>query len=184
MEHNPWQVIGEQEKYDNPWIRLTEYQVIDPSGRKGIYGKVQFKNVAVGVIPVDEEGYTWLVGQFRFPLQQYSWEIPEGGAPVGSDPLENAKRELKEETGLIADHWEDLITLHLSNSVSDEYAIVYLATGLHSGKSAPEETELLQVKRLPVEKAFEMVANGQITDAISVAALLKLQRRWQQSKQN
>jgi hypothetical protein len=173
MEHNPWQITGEQNIYDNPWIRLTEYQVIDPSGGKGIYGKIHFKNVAVGVIPIDHENHTWLVGQFRFPLQQYSWEIPEGGAPVGTAPLLSAQRELKEE----------ILTMHLSNSVADELAIVYLATELQAGTASPEETEQLQVKRVPLETAFSMVAKGEITDAISVAALLKLQVQWQQSIQ-
>lgn len=183
MEHNPWQITGEQNIYDNTWIRLTEYQVIDPSGGKGIYGKIHFKNVAVGVIPIDHENHTWLVGQFRFPLQQYSWEIPEGGAPVGTAPLLSAQRELKEETGLSAGHWEEFLTMHLSNSVADELAIVYLATELKAGTASPEETEQLQVKRVPLETAFSMVAKGEITDAISVAALLKLQVQWQQSIQ-
>lgn len=183
MEHNPWQITGEENIYDNPWIRLTEYQVIDPSGGKGIYGKVHFKNVAVGVIPIDQENHTWLVGQYRFPLQQYSWEIPEGGAPVGTDPLLSAKRELQEETGLTAGQWEEFLTMHLSNSVADELSIVYLATDLQAGTATPEETEQLQVKRVPLETAFAMVAKGEITDAISVAALLKLQVQWQQSKQ-
>lgn len=183
MEHNPWQITGEQNIYDNPWIRLTEYKVIDPSGGNGIYGKVHFKNVAVGVIPIDHENHTWLVGQFRFPLQQYSWEIPEGGAPVGTDPLLSARRELKEETGLRANHWEEFLTMHLSNSVADELAIVYLATELEEGTATPEDTEQLQIKRLPLETVFDMVAKGEITDAISVAALLKLELRWQQSKQ-
>lgn len=183
MEHNPWQITGEQIIYDNPWIRLTEYGVIDPSGGKGIYGKVHFKNVAVGVIPIDQENHTWLVGQFRFPLQQYSWEIPEGGAPVGTDPLLSAQRELKEETGLTANHWKEFLTMHLSNSVADELAIVYLATDLQAGIPSPEETEQLEVKRVPLETAFAMVDRGEITDAISVAALLKLQVQWHQSNQ-
>jgi 8-oxo-dGTP pyrophosphatase MutT (NUDIX family) len=183
MENNPWQVTGERLVYDNPWIRLTEYQVIDPAGGNGIYGKVHFKNVAVGVIPIDDENQTWLVGQFRFPLQQYSWEIPEGGAPVGSDPLQSAQRELKEETGFTATHWEQFLSMHMTNSVADEWAIVYIATGLQAGPSSPEDTEQLQIKKVPLEHAFEMVANGEITDAISVAALLKLQLRYHQSKQ-
>jgi 8-oxo-dGTP pyrophosphatase MutT (NUDIX family) len=183
MEHNPWQILGEQKIYSNPWIQLTEYQVINPSGGTGIYGKVQFKHVAVGIIPLDTEQHTWLVGQYRFPLQAYSWEIPEGGAPVGSDPLASAQRELKEETGLTAGHWQELLTMHLSNSVSDERAIVFLATDLTPGSASPEETELLQVKRVPITTAFEMVAKGEITDAISVAALLKLQLHLIESKQ-
>jgi 8-oxo-dGTP pyrophosphatase MutT (NUDIX family) len=174
MEKNPWVIMGEKAIYSNPWISLTEYDVINPSGGNGIYGKVHFKNLAIGILPLDEEKNTWLVGQYRFALDQYSWEIPEGGSPVAGDPLEGAKRELREETGLVAGNWQPLLTMHLSNSVSDEYAIVYLASGLTQKEAQPEETEQLAIRRLPFEEAYEMVENGEITDAISVAALTKL----------
>jgi 8-oxo-dGTP pyrophosphatase MutT (NUDIX family) len=182
MEHNPWTINTEKSVYENPWIQVSEFAVTNPSGKDGIYGKVHFKNIAVGVIVLDEEMHTWLVGQYRFPLQQYSWEIPEGGAPEGTDPLLTAHRELKEETGFTAQNLQHLLTMHLSNSVSDELAIVYLATDLKAGESEPEETEQLQLKRVHVQEAFNMVANGMITDAISVAALLKLQVWLQQPK--
>ena len=182
MEHNPWTINAEKSVYENPWIQVSEFAVTNPSGKDGIYGKVHFKNIAVGVVVLDEEMHTWLVGQYRFPLQQYSWEIPEGGAPEGTDPLLTAHRELKEETGFTAQSWKHLLTMHLSNSVSDELAIVYLATDLKAGEWEPEETEQLQLKRVPVQEAFAMVANGMITDAISVAALLKLQVGLQQPK--
>ena len=182
MEHNPWTINAEKSVYENPWIQVSEFAVTNPSGKDGIYGKVHFKNIAVGVVVLDEEMHTWLVGQYRFPLQQYSWEIPEGGAPEGTDPLLTAHRELKEETGFTAQSWKHLLTMHLSNSVSDELAIVYLATDLKAGEWEPEETEQLQLKRVPVQEAFAMVANGAITDAISVAALLKLQVGLQQPK--
>ena len=155
--------------------------MLNPSGKQGIYGKVHFKNVAVGVVVLDEEMHTWLVGQYRFPLQQYSWEIPEGGAPEGTDTLLTAQRELKEETGFVAANWQQLLTMHLSNSVSDELAIVYLATELTPGPSEPEETEVLQLKRIPLQTAFDWVENGTITDSISVAAFLKLQLQLQQT---
>src|ERR1700749_2172291 len=95
-EENPWQIVSEKNVYDNPWINLTEYQVINPSGNPGIYGKVHFKNLAIGVLPLDEEMNTYLVGQYRFTLNQYSWEIPEGGGAAGEHPLDSAKRELLE----------------------------------------------------------------------------------------
>lgn len=171
---NPWQVISSQEIYNNSWINLTEYEVINPGGGKGIYGKVHFKNLAIGVIVLDEHNHTWLVGQYRFPLNQYSWEIPAGGCPLGSDPLETARRELQEETGIVAARWTEIQRMHLSNSVSDELAILYLARDLTFGHAEPEESEELQVKKMPFENAYQMVLSGQITDSLSVAAILKL----------
>lgn len=174
MQENPWLVKSQKEIYTNTWITLTEFDVVNPSGKKGIYGKVHFKNIAVGVIVLDEDQNTYLVGQYRFPLEAYSWEIPEGGAALGTDPMEEAKRELMEETGLVADKWELLLKMHLSNSVSDELALIYLARGLTQHEAAPEETEILEVKKLPFIDVWKMVENGIITDSMSVAAILKL----------
>ncbi len=170
-EDNPWKVTSEKEIYDNPWINLTEYQVINPSGNPGIYGKVHFKNIAIGILPLDDELNTYLVGQFRFAPDVYSWEMPEGGGPLGIDPLESAKRELLEETGLKADNWTELQRLHLSNSVSDELAILYLARHLNQFEAEPEDTEQLIIKKLPFEEAYQMVCRGEITDAMTVAAI-------------
>lgn len=174
IDENPWIIKAEKKIYENPWITLTEYDVINPGGGKGIYGKVHFRNLAVGVLVLDEEKNTWLVGQYRFSTDMYSWEIPEGGCPEGTDPLKSAKRELKEETGLAAENWQPILKMQLSNSVSDEMAIVYLATGLSQHDAEPEETEQLQVKKIPFEEACKMVEEGMITDAISVAAILKI----------
>jgi 8-oxo-dGTP pyrophosphatase MutT (NUDIX family) len=174
MENNPWIINAEKEVYANPWISVTEYDVINPGGGKGIYGKVHFKSVAVGIFVLDDSMNTYLVGQFRFSLNAYSWEIPEGGAPEGTDILESAKRELAEETGIRAGHWEPILSMHLSNSVSDELAIVYLATDLTQHASFPEETEQLIVKKIPFEEAYLMVEKGLITDSMSVAAILKM----------
>ena len=171
---NPWRIISSHEMYDNKWINVTEYDVINPSGGKGIYGKVHFKNLAIGVMVLDDEMNTWLVGQYRFVLDQYSWEIPEGGGPLGIDPLESAKRELIEETGLIAHEWSELLKLHLSNSVCDEYAIIFLARKLEQHTAMPEETEQLVVKKVPFEEVWQMTEKGLITDAISVAAIQKI----------
>jgi ADP-ribose pyrophosphatase YjhB (NUDIX family) len=174
MENNPWTIIGEKNIYENKWIGLTEYEVLNPSGGEGIYGKIHFKNVAVGVVALDEDEQLWMVGQFRFTLNQYSWEIPEGGAPIGTDPLESAQRELREETGLAAASWKHLLTMHLSNSVSDELAIIYLATGLKEGEAEPEETEELHSKKISLEEAWQMVENSVITDSMTVAAITKI----------
>jgi 8-oxo-dGTP pyrophosphatase MutT (NUDIX family) len=174
-EENPWQITSEKKVYDNPWINLTEYQVINPSGNPGIYGKVHFKNFAIGIIPLDEDMNTWLVGQYRFALGSYSWEIPEGGGELGVDPLDSAKRELLEETGLKANRWAELQRLHLSNSVTDELCIIYLAQGLQQFEAEPEDTEQLVIKKIPFKKVYDMVCKGEITDSVTVAAVLKLQ---------
>ncbi len=171
---NPWQVIDEKKIYENPWIQLTHFDVINPSGGKGIYGKVHFNGIATGALPLDEELNTYLVGQYRFTIDRYSWEIPEGGGAFGIDPVESAKRELLEETGLVATEWTKLIEMHLSNSVTDEYAVIYLARNLSQHTASPEETEQLQVKKLPFEEAYQMVERGEITDSMSVAAILKV----------
>src|ERR1700712_2599988 len=128
--HNPWQILTEKPVYDNPWINVTEYDVINPSGGKGIYGKVHFKNKAIGILPLDDELNTYLVGQYRFTLSEYFWEIPEGGSPLGTDILASAKRELLEETGLVAGEWTKLMDFHLSNSVCDEHGQIFLARQL------------------------------------------------------
>ena len=173
-EKNPWQTLSSKKIYDNPWISLTEHQVLNPSGGRGIYGEVNFKNLAIGIIVLDDTNHTWLVGQYRFPLKSYSWEIPEGGGPINVDPLISAKRELKEETGIIAQSWTEIQRIHLSNSVSDETGIIFLAQDLSYGDSEPEETEKLVLKKLPFLEAYQMVLNGEITDSLSVAAILKV----------
>lgn len=173
-EENPWRIVSEKVIYDNPWVGLTEYQVINPSGNPGIYGKVHFKNFAIGIIPLDDQMNTYLVGQYRFALDQFSWEIPEGGGILGLDPIESAKRELLEETGLKASRWTEIQRMHLSNSVSDELSIIYLAQNLEQFDAEPEDTEQLIIKKIPFEQAYKMVTNGEITDSVSVAAILNI----------
>ncbi len=173
--HNPWQTLSLDKIYDNPWISVSHRQVINPSGNPGIYGVVHFKNLAIGIVPLDDKGNTWLVGQYRYTLDQYSWEIPEGGCPLGTDPLESAKRELQEETGMTAMEWTKILDFHTSNSVTDETGMVFLAQNLSFGEAAPEETEQLEVRKLPIRDAIRMVENGEITDALSIMALLRVQ---------
>lgn len=180
--HNPWKVLNSKKIYDNNWISLTEHQVINPSGGEGIYGEVHFKNIAIGILPLDEDLNTWLVGQYRFPLKSYSWEIIEGGGLLDIDPITSAQRELAEESGLIAQMFTEIQRLHLSNSVSDELAIIYLAQGLQLGKSSPEETEELVIRKLPFDEAYHMVIDGTITDSMSVAAILKTKILIQEGK--
>ena len=171
----PWNIVSTREAYDNLWIRVTHHEVITPSGDAGIYGTVHFKNTAIGIVPVDAEEHTFLVGQYRFTLDEYSWEIPEGGGPLDVDVLESAKRELQEETGLRAGRWHKLVECDLSNSVSDEKAVAFLAWQLEQGPSAPEPTEELVVRRVPLAEAFRMVHAGEIRDALSVVALQAVQ---------
>ncbi len=166
--------MSEKAIYDNKWINVTEYDVINPSGGRGIYGKVHFKNLAIGIVPLDEELNTYLVGQYRFTLNTYSWEIPEGGGPMGTEMLESAKRELREETGLVAGEWTKLMDFHLSNSVCDEHGAIFLARKLSQHQAMPEETEELAVKKLPFEEAYRMVEEGRITDSMAVAGILKV----------
>ncbi|MCC6977764.1 MAG: NUDIX hydrolase [Candidatus Melainabacteria bacterium] len=176
-ESNPWTTNETRQIYENPWIRIREDSVIQPDGKPGIYGVVHFRNKAVGVLPIDDEGYTYLIGQYRYPLGIYSWEIPEGGCPEGENPLTAGQRELLEETGLTAQTWELLCRSHLSNSATDEEAFLYLAKGLQQGVAQPEGTERLACKRVSFQTAVEMVENGEITDAMSMLAILTLAKR-------
>ena len=173
---NPWQTLSTKPVYKNPWISVREDQVINPKGGNGIYGVVSFKNKALGIIPLDEENNTWLIGQYRYALNEYSWEIPMGGGRLEKDILESAKRELKEETGFTAEKWTRICRLHTSNSVTDEEGFVFLAQDLTPGETEFEETEDLQLKKLPFSEALEMVMRDEITDAISVAGILKVAR--------
>jgi 8-oxo-dGTP pyrophosphatase MutT (NUDIX family) len=169
---NPWQTVARRFVYENPWIRVREDQVIRPDGLPGIYGVVEFKNRAVGVLPVDHDGSIWLVGQYRYPLQAYSWEIPEGGSPDSESAEATAIRELREETGLLAGRMELVLTSHLSNSVSDELGYLFRATELTHGANDPEGTERIAVRRFEWDLAWRMLKSGEITDSLSVMALL------------
>jgi len=171
---NPWKKIEEKFIYENPWIRLVEHQVINPRGNKGIYGKISFKNKAIGIIPLDQDQNTWLVGQYRYTLDEYSWEIPMGGGPLDDNLLRSAKRELKEETGLIAEKWTRLMRIHTSNSVTDEEGFVFLAEDIRQGEPEFDDTEELAILKIPFKKVYEMVMKDEITDSMSVAGILKL----------
>ncbi|WP_138991861.1 NUDIX hydrolase [Larkinella sp. C7] len=173
---NPWKTLASTVVYDNNWLKIRHEEVVTPANTPGIYGVVSFKNKAVVVVPIDQDGYTYLVGQYRYPLEEYSWEVPEGGAPIGTDLLESARRELKEETGLEAEKWTMIGRIHTSNSATDEEGFLYIAEELTQGAHEPEETEQLQIRRVSLADAVEMVMNSEITDALSVCALLKVAR--------
>ncbi|HEY4119145.1 MAG TPA: NUDIX hydrolase [Byssovorax sp.] len=170
---DPFRVTSSRDVYDNPWIHVREHLFTTPSGKEGLYGVVHFKHRAVGAIPY-EDGRIWLVGQRRFTLGAYSWEIPAGGAPEGEDLVETARRELREETGLEAGSIERIVTMHMSNSVTDELGVVFVARGLTRGVASPEDTELLRVVEAPLDEAYARVERGEITDSLSVAGIVKL----------
>ncbi|MCB9033893.1 MAG: NUDIX hydrolase [Chitinophagales bacterium] len=171
---NPFTTLDTTTIYDNNWISVKHSNIITPANTKGIYGTVHFKNYAIGIVPIDENGNTYLVGQYRYALNEYSWEIPEGGGKLNDDILVSAQRELQEEVGLIAKNWREIARLNTSNSVTDELGIIFVATNLTQTEAQPEDTEELQIKKIPLTAAFEMAMNGQIKDAITLIALMKL----------
>ena len=167
-----WKKLSSRVAWENDWMSVREDEVINPGGGKNLYGHVHFKNRAVAILPLDEDGNTWLVGQHRYTLDAWSWELPMGGAPLDEDMLIAAQRELREESGLTAKDWTELMRLHTSNSITDELGAVFVARDLMPGETALEETEDIQVRKIPLDEAVAMVERGEITDAISVAALL------------
>ena len=171
---NPWQKISSREVYDNPWINVRHEEVIKPNGENGVYGVAHFKLLAAAIVPLDDEGNIWLVGQYRYTLNEYSWEIPMGGGDLQIDCLDTAKRELKEETGLVASKWTSLGRLHTSNSVTDEVGCMFLAEDLTFGEAEPDDTEILQIKKVTLIEAVRMVMDSEITDSLSVAAIFKV----------
>lgn len=169
----PWKVNDSREIYRNPWVSLTEYEVTQPDGEPGVYGVIGFANRALAILPLLEDGRVVLVGQHRFPQDRYSWEIPEGGGPFGTDPQAGAARELREETGYKAQYWQEVLRMDLSNSVTDEAAIGYIATGLTPGEADPEGTEELVTREVHFRDALDEVSSGRISDALTVAMLLR-----------
>ncbi len=174
-ERGPWKTIRAEERYATPWISVSHHDVVDPSGAQGIYGVIHFKNIAVGIVPLDDQLNTWIVGQYRYPIRAYSWEIPEGGGKRDVPPLESAMRELREEVGIVAQRWTELLHMDLSNSASDEEAIIYLAQGLEFHEPEPDHNEELAMRKLPFSELYGMVMRGEVRDSLTVAAVLKVQ---------
>lgn len=182
MEKNPWKKLTSKEIYKNPWIRVREDRVITPGGTEGIYGVVETKT-AIGIVALTNSEEIYFVGQYRYPIDEYSWEIVEGGSEPGEEPLETAKRELLEEAGVVATHWQQLGShFHLSNCFTDEVAIIFLATGLTRRQAQPDDTEQLRVKKISVNEAVSLAESGKIKDSITLIALERLSRWLKQKK--
>lgn len=173
---NNWETLTDKVVYENAWLKLHHRDVINPAGKEGIYGLVSFKNKAIGIIPLDDNNNLYLVGQFRYTLDEYSWEIPEGGGPFDEDPLNAAKRELKEETGLVAQKWTRIARIHTSNSATNEEGFLFIAEELSQFEQEPEDTEELQVRIVPLIEAVDMVMRSEITDALSVCGIMMAAR--------
>lgn len=174
--NNPWRTLATRVVYENPWIRVREDDVLRPDGKPGIYGVVETR-LATGVVALTDDDEVYLVGQYRYPLDCYSWEIIEGGSDEGESALDAAIRELREEAGLEAEHWEELgPEIHLTNCHSNERGYLFLARGLRDVGASPDGTEELALKKLPLEQALRMVDTGEITDAMTIMALLRLDR--------
>lgn len=169
---SPWKILDQKLVHETPWIRIDHHDVLTPAGTPGIYTTVDFKNWAIGIIPIDTEGYTYIVGQYRFPLQEYSWEIPEGGGGKEATLLASAQRELQEETGISAANWELIYEFHTSNSITNEKAFIFLATGLTHGEAEPEETEELAVKRVHFSELLDRVHRNEVKDSLTVIGVL------------
>lgn len=173
---SPWRRHSRRTAYENAWIQVHHDEVTRPDGQPGIYGVVHFRNRAVGIVAIDEADRVLLVGQYRYALDRYSWEIPEGGVPFEEDALEGARRELREETGLDAATWRQIGTFDLSNSVTDEVGHLYLATELSAGQATPEGTEELELRWVPFADTLAMLDRGEIPDAMSQLALERVAR--------
>lgn len=170
----PWKRRARTRRYENAWIAIEHDEVVTPGGSDGVYGVVHFKNLALGVIPLEDDGSTWLVGQYRYPHQNYSWEIPEGGGPLDTDPMVSARRELREEVGLEATRLDLILEMDLSNSVTDERSLIYVARGLSACPPSPDDTERLTLRQLPFDELYRGVLAGVYRDSLTVAGVLKL----------
>jgi 8-oxo-dGTP pyrophosphatase MutT (NUDIX family) len=170
----PWIRRSRRVAYDNPWVRIWHDDVDRPDGSPGIYGVVHFANLAVGAVVFDDEDRIVLVGQHRYTLDAWSWELPEGGVPEGESALDGARREVREETGVEADDWREIVRFHLSNSISDEAGVLFAARATSHGVASPEPSEELAIRWVAFDEALAMTADGRITDAMTIMGLQRI----------
>ena len=173
-ELNPWRRVSRRVAYDNPWIQILHDDVVRPDGKPGIYGVVHFRHLAIGVVPLDADDRVLLVGQYRYTMDHYSWEIPAGGVDLDEEPEAAARRELVEETGYSGGEWRELCRAELSNSVTDEVTVLFVASGLEAGTATPEGTEQLQLRWVPFDEVMAMMRRGEIADAMTILAIQQL----------
>lgn len=175
-ERNPWKTLSSRSVYRNPWMHVREDAVVQPGGEEGIYGVVETK-IAAGIVALDDSNCVYLVGQYRYPISCYSWEIIEGGVETAESPLEGAKRELREEAGLVAAGWEPLGgKVYLSNCITSEEAHFFVARGLSQVSAEPDPSEVLKIKKLKFDECLRMIDSGEITDAMSIIGILRAER--------
>lgn len=168
----PWTVLSSNTVYENNWISVEHSDVLTPAGKPGIYGVVRPKNYAIAVLPMDKDYNCWIVGQYRFSTGSYEWELAKGGCLIGTEgPMEAGKRELREETGIVASTWQRVLVSNLSNCFSDEVSFSYLATNLTFKEPEPDENEKLEIKKVNLEQLVEMSLNGEINCALSQATI-------------
>jgi 8-oxo-dGTP pyrophosphatase MutT (NUDIX family) len=173
-EQNPWRILGKRQHYDDPWLTLVEHDVENAAGKCSTYATVHFKKRGLAVLPVDREGHVYLVGQYRFGVRRYGWEVPAGGADADEAALETARRELAEEMGFAAAQWCEILRVYISGSLTDEQAVAFVAWDLAPRRPKPDEQEVLAVRRMPFAEAVDMACGGGIADVLSVAVILRV----------
>jgi 8-oxo-dGTP pyrophosphatase MutT (NUDIX family) len=171
---NPWVVTAQKRGFENDWFVIDEHEAINPAGKPARYDVIRPRRLAVGVVPLEADGSVHLIGQWRFPLKRYSWEIPEGGAEFGEDAESGVRRELAEEAGVSAGRLVKILEMDLSNSLTDESCVLFLATDLSPAAGEPDDVEVLRRRTAPFGEVLARIQDGRIRDSLTVAAMLRV----------